>query len=205
MGLENILKDIVALIPFPVGGLGGDDADPRRLVDRGMEAAQARIAGLMAGDALEDGYPADSAQFFDDALAGDAAAVKIVGADEGGHFSTGLGQGRRIHARIQDQHRDAGPVGLENRRNHLARTGGGEADRRDLALNEILDDLHLLFDIQLAFSRLDDERQLQALSRLFGPKLHIHEEGVVEGLHDQGHRRGGLVLAAADAKPEEGE
>ena len=51
--LQHVLEHGEALVALPVGGLRGDDLDARRVLDRVPEAAQARVAGLVAGNALE--------------------------------------------------------------------------------------------------------------------------------------------------------
>jgi hypothetical protein len=72
------------------------------------------------------------------------------------------------------------------------RAGGRDAERRDAALNQVLDDLHLLLDIHFALGGLHQQIDVQALGGLFRAFLHIVEERVVQRLDYQ--RDGGSAI-----------
>ena len=56
-------------------------------------------------------------------------------------------------------------------------------------LHQVLDDLHLLLDVDLALGRLNDQLDAQLVGRVLRPALHVEEEGVVERLHHEGDAR----------------
>ena len=81
------------------------------------------------------------------------------------------------------------PVRLDDRRCDLARAAGGHDQHLDAGLEQVLDDLHLLLDVDLALGRLDDQLQARAIGCLLRPSLHVEKERVVECLHDERHAR----------------
>ena len=55
--LQDVLKDVEALVALPVGRLRCDDLDAGRLADDFAESFQPRITRFVPGDALEHGFP----------------------------------------------------------------------------------------------------------------------------------------------------
>ena len=56
-------------------------------------------------------------------------------------------------------------------------------------LNQVLDDLHLLLDVDLTLCRLHLQRDAEAIRRFLSAAAHVDEEGVIERLEDERHRR----------------
>ena len=73
-------------------------------------------------------------------------------------------------------------------------------------LDQVLNDLHLSLDVDLAFGRLDDQLDAEPARCLFGPTLHLNEEGAVQRLQHQGDpRTAGTVSALTIAPTRSGE
>src|SRR5258706_14591593 len=116
-----------------------------------MKPFKSRIAGLVPRDAFKHRNLTTAAKLLENELARQLAAFKIIGADKAGYFAASFLESLRVDARIENHDRDTGPIGLHNGRDNLTRAAGSDAKRRDLALNEVFDDLHLLLNIHLAF------------------------------------------------------
>ena len=82
-----------------------------------------------------------------------------------------------------------GAVRLRDRRRDLARPARRDDQRPNPGLQEVLDDLHLLLDVDLALRRLHDELDARRPGRILRAALHVEEERVIERLHDERHAR----------------
>src|SRR5262249_51687672 len=149
-----VLKYVVSLVPFPVRSLRRHDLDPWRTGDRLMKPLQPGIASLMPRNTFQNRNLALAAQLLDDVFAAESSAVKVVGPDKGGHFASGICQRFAINAGVHDDDGYAGSIRLYDSRHDLFGPAGGYAQCSDLALDEVLDDLHLLFYIHFALGRL---------------------------------------------------
>ena len=76
--MQDVLKDVKALIPFPICGLRSDDLNSRACLKDVAEAFQTRVAGFVTRNAFQYGDLAFAAQFFCDELAGEFTALVIV-------------------------------------------------------------------------------------------------------------------------------
>ena len=92
----------------------------------------------------------------------------------------------------------------------LPRAAGSDDEHANAGLEQVLDDLHLLFDVELALGGLHDQLNALSAGRLLRATLHVEEERMVERLHDERDfwRRAGLGRAptiAAAGKSEHDE
>ena len=62
-------------------------------------------------------------------------------------------------------------------------------ERLDAGLDHVLDDLHLLLDVDLALGRLHLQVDAEAIGRLLRAAAHVDEERMVQRLQDQRHGR----------------
>src|SRR5439155_11963219 len=81
MRLQHVLKDVEALIALPVRRLGGDDHDAWRAPHRLAKSAEPRVAGFMTRNAFENADAGLAAAGLDQILAGEPAAIEVIGAD----------------------------------------------------------------------------------------------------------------------------
>ena len=131
MRLQQGLGDLAALVAGEVAGLAGEDDHIGRLgLDRVVEALLAVVGGRGADRALELDDLALAAGLLDRPV-GDALAFEDeVRADEGEEVDAGLGE-RRIDVAVDQQHRNAGLLGVHDRRDQrllLARRQEDEVD-----------------------------------------------------------------------------
>src|SRR5262245_24392432 len=124
-------------------------------VHNGVKPFESRIASLVSRNTFKNSNLAGVAKFFENKLPTQFAALKIVGADEARHLATRFLQSLRMHARIEDNDWNTCTIGFYNRRNDLSRTTGCNAERRDLTLNKVFDDLHLLLDVHFSLRCLN--------------------------------------------------
>src|SRR5262245_38128601 len=125
-------------------------------VNNGVKPFEPRIASLMSRNTFKNSNLASVAKFFENKLTTQFATLKIVGADEARYLATRFLQRLCMHARIEDDDWNTCPIGFHNRRNDLTRTTGCNTERRDLALNKVFDDLHLLLDVHFSLRCLND-------------------------------------------------
>src|SRR6185295_19214602 len=90
MRLKNILKDVVALIPLPIGRLRCDDLNFGVARQRAVKSLQPGVARLVTRNAFEDCDLSLAAEPLDDELASKLAALEVVGPDEPGDLPAGL-------------------------------------------------------------------------------------------------------------------
>ena len=175
-------------------GLAGDGV---------AETAQARIAGFVAGDALEDADACLAAGRLHRVLAGELAAFVVVGADERLRLHARVRRRLRVDARVDDDDRHAGVSCFDERRHDLARAARRDAERLDAGLNQVLDDLHLLLDVDLALGGLHLQRDAEPIGRLLRAAAHVDEERMVERLEHERDRRlvGRLRSRAVAGRP----
>src|SRR6266540_2321642 len=185
MRLKDVLESVEALIALPICGLRSDNFDARRSFEGIAEAFQTRVTRLMTWNALEHSNLAFAAKLFGNALACEFAALVVVRADESRYPSFRVAQGPGIHARVNDDHWNVCAVGFVDGRYNFARTRRRDAQRGDFGLDQVLNNLHLLFDVHLALSRLHNQIHSQLLSFFFGAFLHLDKEGVVGSLHHE--------------------
>src|SRR6266540_3594811 len=169
MRLKDVLENVEALIALPICGLRSDNFDARRSFEGIAEAFQTRVTRLMTWNAL----------------ACEFAALVVIRADKGRYLPFRVAQGLGIHARVNDDHWNVCAIGLVDGRYDFARTRRRDAERGDPGLDQVLDNLHLLFHIHLALSRLHDQIHSQLFSLFFGAFLHLDKEGVIGGLHHE--------------------
>jgi len=122
----------------------------------------------MAGDAFKDGDLGSLRKELRDMLPGELAAFVVVRADEGDVADPVRLHGGFVESRVHDEDRDAGLVGLADDGDEFLRAARGQAEGADAGLNEVLDDLHLLLDVQLALGRLGHELDSQLTGGLLG-------------------------------------
>ena len=137
---------------------------PGAVLDRVAEAADARVAGLVAGDALEHSRRWPCRPSFHEVLADRAARRRSCRSRRSSTILTPASAAALlVEPRIDDHHRDvrahwpctiAGTTSREPR--------GRERERADPRLDQVLDDLHLPLDVDLALGRLHDEIDARA-------------------------------------------
>ena len=93
--------------------------------------------------------------------------------------------------------RHVGAVRLGDDRRDLARSARRHDERPNPGLEQVLDDLHLLLDVDLALRRLHHELDAGAAGRLLRAALHVEKERMVERLHDERHPRHTAALSGA--------
>src|SRR6185436_7341679 len=94
-------------------------------------------------------------------------------------------------------------VCLHHRGNDFPRTARSNADRIDLALDKVLDNLQLFVDVDFPVGRLNDEVDSQSFCRLFGATLHVDEERIIQSLqHQSDSRTAGISIGSALATTE---
>jgi hypothetical protein len=101
----------------------------------------------------------------------------------------GVGGRLRVDARVDDDDRDLRVLRLDQRRHDLARAARRDDERLDAGLDQVLDDLHLLLDVDLALGRLHLQRHAEAIGRFLRAAAHVDEERVVQRLEHERHRR----------------
>jgi hypothetical protein len=191
--LQHVLKNGEALVAFPVGGLTRHDGHPGMRLNGIAEAAQAGIARLVAGNAFEDGDTRLPAGRPGKVIASHPTAFVIVRSDERFELQLVIGDRLGIDPRIDDDHRHGGAIRLHDRGRDLARSAGRDDQDLDACLKQVLDDLHLFLDVDLALGGLHDELDAGAAGRLLRATLHVEEERMVERLHDEGDARRRLL------------
>ena len=130
-------------------------------------------------------------------LAGEPSALVVVGPDERRNLQLVVRGSFGVDTCVHDNDGDVREIRLRDCGGNLPRAAGSHDERANAGLEQVLDDLHLLFDVELALGGL--HHQLNALSagRRFGATLHVEEERMVERLHDERDfwRRAGLSRA----------
>ena len=143
----------------------------------------------MTGNALEDRDFRLAVRRLREFGARRAAALVVIGADE----YRGLHRGSRgcgwIQSRVDDHDRDVLGVRFHEHGNDFARAARRDEQRLDTGLNQVLDDLHLLLDINLALGRLNHQIDSQSIRSRLGAGLHFDEEGAVQSLQHQSDAR----------------
>src|SRR2546429_7332759 len=90
-----------------------------------------------------------AAKFFRDEFSGQFAALIVVRTDEGCDLSCRFAHGLGIHTRIYDDYGNARAVCLFNGRDNFPRSARRDTQSPDFGLDQVLYDLHLLFDVNL--------------------------------------------------------
>ena len=103
-------------------------------------------------------------------------------------LTAGVGCRLGIQPRVDDDNGDLGVAGLDQGRDNLARAARRDAEHADAGLDQVLDDLHLLLDVDLALGRLHVKLDAEAVGGLLGAAPHVHEEGMVQRLENQRDR-----------------
>src|SRR5439155_6529073 len=105
------------------------------------------ISRLMPWNTLDNSDVALPIYRLDDKFTGEFSSLEVIRTDEGGDHATRLLQRGGIHSRVHNHDGNMCLVRLYYGRNDFPRTARGNADCIDFALNEVLDNLHLLSDI----------------------------------------------------------
>ena len=183
--LEHVPEDREALVALPIGRLRCDDGDPRSRSDRIAKSAQACVARLVAGNAFEERDSGRAAARVHQVLACDPAAFDVVRADIGVEPHALFGGRALVDLIVDDDHGDAGAVGLPNCRHDFFRARRADAQHRDARLDQVLDNLHLPFDVDLAFGGVHDEVDPGPRRGGLGAASHVEEERAVEGFEHE--------------------
>ena len=171
-------------------------AIPGAALTASRETAKSRVAGLVSRNAFEDGDARLAVEALIDVLAGQFAALVVVRPDERHRLHAGVGRRLHIEAGVDDDDRHLRVSGFHERRDDLARAARRDAERLDAGLNHVLDDLHLLLDVDLALGGLHLQRDAETIRGLLRAAAHVDEEGVVQRLeHERDGRLGGAVVA----------
>ena len=153
----------------------------------------------MAGNALEDADACLAARHLDEIVARELAAFVVVRSDERLRAHAGIGGRLRVDTRVDDDDRHLGVLRLDQGGHDLARAARRDAERLDAGLDQVLHDLHLLLDVDLALGRLHLQRDAEAVGGLLRAAPHVDEERVVQGLEHERH--GGLAGGRALSAP----
>src|SRR6185437_5317269 len=131
MGLQQGFGDLTALVAVEVAGLAGENDHARRLgLDRLVEALLAVVGWRGADRAFEFEDLALAAGLLDRPVRDPLTFLDEIRADEGEVVDAPLGE-RLIDVAVDQEHRDAGLLGGEHRRNErlvLARRQEDEVD-----------------------------------------------------------------------------
>ena len=109
-------------------------------------------------------------------LAGEPSAFVVVRSDERLRLHSRVGSRLRVDTSVDDDDRDAGVSRLDEGRDDLARAARRDAERLDAGLNQVLDDLHLLLDVDLALGGLHLKRDAEPIGGLLRAAAHVDEE-----------------------------
>ena len=104
----------------------------------------------------------------------------------------GIGRGLGVEPRVDDHDRHVRGRGLDQRRHDFARSAGCDRQHIDAGLDQVLDDLHLLLDVNLTLGRLHLQGDAKPIGRLLRAPPHVHEERMVQRLQ---HERDGRLVA----------
>ena len=173
------------------------DGDARGGSDGVEKSSQACVAGLVAGNAFEEREPGRFAARVHQILTRDAAAFDVVRADVGVERHALFGGRAFVDLFVDDDHADAGAVGLAERRDDFLRAGRADAQHGDARLDQVLDDLHLPFDVDLALRGLHGEVDAGPRRGGLGAATHVEEERAIERLEHERDTRAAAARAVA--------
>ena len=138
MRLQQRLGDLTALVAGEVAGLAGQDDHIGRLrLDRVVEALLAVVSGRSANRAFELDDLALAAGLLDCPIGDPLTFLHEVRADEGEEVDAGLGE-LRVDVAVGQQHRNAGLLGVHDRRNQRFLFARRQEDEIDPLLTTVL-------------------------------------------------------------------
>jgi len=162
------------------------------------------IARLVTGNALEQGDPGRTAALRDEVTPGDAAALDVVRTDVRIGAHPRLCRRSLVDPVVDDDDGNAGTVRLADGRHDFLGPRRADHEHANAGLDQVLDDLHLLFDVDLALGRLHREVDADACGGGFGSPSHVEEERTVQRLEDESDA-GPITMRAAAAERGHGE
>jgi len=151
------------------------------------------VRRLVPRDTLDDDHVTRTTEDGREIASGHRTALEVVRTDVREDLRADRFGGRLVDSSVEQEDRDPGIVGLEDRWHQLLGSGRREQDGIHSLLNQILDDLVLAFDV--CFTIGGQRHQMNALGLCFANRGRFHRRPKrrVERLGHKGDGQG-LVL-----------